>query len=341
MTFNEIWEEYIDNKRKRVKPSTVSTYSTLWESMRIDFGEKEISSITTKSVEKWAINLLSTMSRKSIKDRLVLLNNIIDFYGYEHEVNVCRINTKYIHWPTINASEGDLEAVKTFTPQEIRDILEKIAADPQPHNVLVAIMIGTGIRIGEACALTYGNINIESGTVEITGTVERIRVDTGLTDEHFDRMNTQVLHRASKSALILSTPKCLSSRRSVPVPGELLKVLRKFKSIYPANYYIATNTFKPSEPRTLRNHYYRLLESVGIEKRFSPHSLRHTYATTLITSGVDIKTTAALLGHGDAATTLEVYSHATVESKKKAMSSTVGKQFKLALSKKNLKNFPK
>ena len=334
MTFNEIWDEYIDHKKKRVKPSTVSAYTLTWKSIKNDFGDMEISLITTKIVEKWAIDLLPRLSRKSIKDRIILLNNMIDYYGYEYEVTVNRINTKYIHWPTVNIQKGEMDYVKAYTPQDIRTILEKIAEDPSPHNILVAIMIGTGIRIGEACALTYGNINLENGTVEIRQTLERISVDSSYTSEYFDRMNVKVVRRAKNSALILSIPKCRSSYRAVPVPRELLKVLKNFKAIYPSSYYIGSNKFTPTEPRTLRLHYYQLLESAGIDKRFNPHALRHTYATTLITSGTDIKTTAALLGHGDTSTTLEIYSHATNDSKKKAMTNTVGKQFKLALGKK-------
>ena len=333
MTFNEIWKEFISHKRKRVKPSSISNYNCIWKSVNDFFGEKEIASITTKMVEKWAMDQLDSVSRKTVKDRLMLINNIIDYYAYEYEVKVSRINMKYIHWPTRNVFKGEVEKIKTFTVADIKALLLKIAEDPQPHNILVAIMIGTGIRIGEACALTYGSINQETGTVEITGTVERIGIDNDFKDEDFDRMNVRVLHKAKKSALIISTPKCMSSCRAVPLPAELLKVLKKFKAVYPPNYYIGSNTFKPTEPRTLRNHYFDLLESVGIDKRLTPHCLRHTYATTLITAGVDIKTTAALLGHGDTSTTLEIYSHATVDSKKKAMASTVGKQFKSALSK--------
>ncbi|MDE5976800.1 MAG: site-specific integrase [Muribaculaceae bacterium] len=334
MTFNEIWDEYISHKRKRVKPSTVSNYSCNWKMINDFFGDKEISTLTTKMVEKWVMEQLDSVDKKTIKDRLTLVNNIIDYYVYEYEAVATRINMKYIHWPTRNVFKGEVEKIKTFTTDDIRAMLLKIAGDPSPRNILVSIMIGTGIRIGEACALVYGSINLENGTIEITGTLERITIDDKFREEDFKRMNIKVFKKSKRSALILSSPKCVSSCRAIPVPVELLKILKKFKEIYPPAYYIGTNKFTPVEPRTLRKHYYELLESTGIDKKLSPHSLRHTYATTLITSGVDIKTTAALLGHGDTSTTLEIYSHATVESKKKAMTTTIGKQFKANFCKK-------
>ena len=333
MTFNEIWNEYIAHKIRRVKPSTVAAYSVLWKQLRNDFGDVEIESITTKKAEKWAIDMLSMVSRKTIVDRLTLLNNIIEYYAYEYEVAVSPINRKYIRWPTVNVEENEIDSVRTFSQQDISAILLRIAKDPLPQNILVALMIGTGIRIGEACALTYGNINVEKGTIEIKYTLERILTQSQYNDADYDRMNVKVIHKCRKSALILMPPKCKASRRSVPVPAELLKVLKNFMSVYPTEYFIGSNKFTPMEPRNLRVHYYKLLEEAGVSQKLNPHALRHTYATTLITSGVDIRTTAALLGHNDASTTLDVYSHATAESKEKAMKITVGKQFKSALTK--------
>lgn len=328
MTFNEIWDEFITEKSRRVKPSSISSYNWIWKSIKDFFGDKEITAITTKMVEKWAISLLDTLSKKSLKDRLLLVNNIIDYYGYEYEKPVTKIQMKYIRWPSVNIYGSDIEKVKTFSPDDIKAMLKVIAVDPQPRNLLIAVMIATGIRIGEACALTYENLNIETKSIEITGTLERIAIDETFTDEACERMNIKILHKSKKSAVIISTPKCTSSRRSIPIPGELFKVLKKFKDLYPSGYYIGSNSFSPVEPRTLRVYYNKLLKKSGIEKQLSPHSLRHTYATMLITSGVDVKTTAALLGHGDTATTLGIYSHATAESKQKAMSSSIGKQFK-------------
>lgn len=51
------------------------------------------------------------------------------------------------------------------------------------------------------------------------------------------------------------------------------------------------------------------------------HSLRHTFATTLILKGVDIKVVSELLGHSDAGTTMRVYYHTIEKQKKKAVSS--------------------
>lgn len=336
MTFNEIWPEYIEEKKRRVKPSSVGTYCCEWKRLRPVFGGMEIGDITTKKVEKWAVPACEHLNQKTVKYLILLLNNIIDYYEYEYEVKVSHISCKHIRWPSQHIVKGEIEQVRTFGASDLAAILQYITADPQPVNVVIAVMAGTGVRIGEACALRYENINTDNGTIEITGTVTRLPLaGIEMTDEDFERTGVKILHRAENSVLVLSSPKCLASRRAVPLPHELLHMLKMLKKIYPPEYYIGTNKFTPTEPRTLRNHYYRALKEAGVNKHLTPHSLRHTYATQLITSGIDVKTTAALLGHGDTSTTLLVYSHATTESKQKAMSKTVGKNFKKAFGKCN------
>lgn len=211
MTFNDIWDEFISNKKIRIKPSSVAIYVQLWIALKKDFGDMDISSVSTKLVERWALGLLSRLSKHAIRDRIMLLNNMIDYYAYEYEVTVNRIQSKYIHWPTANIQKGELDNVKTFSPDEIKIMLGKIAEDPRPSRMLIAIMIGSGIRIGEACALTYGDINTNDGIIEVKGTVERITIDETYTEKDFNNMNVKLLHRAKKTALILSTPKCRAS----------------------------------------------------------------------------------------------------------------------------------
>ena len=333
MTFNEFMPEFFAYKKLRVKPSTVAAYMHQWKDLKDEFGDIEIASISTKTVEKWAISKLSSLSRKTIEDYIVLLNNIIDFYGYEYEVPICKISRRHIHWPSVNIQHGEFESVKTYTPHEISLMLEGVVKNPTPANILISMMIASGMRIGEACALTYEDVNMESGVVEIKRTLGRICIGEAYSNEELTGMNIEIVSRSKNSAVVLSPPKCKASYRAVPIPRELLKILKNLKAVYPPTYYIGSNRLKPTEPRTLRQSYYKLLKEVGVDRQLTPHCLRHTYATSLITAGVDVTTTAALLGHGDAATTLGIYAHATRESKKKAMTSTIGKRFKSALTK--------
>ena len=91
---------------------------------------------------------------------------------------------------------------------------------------------------------------------------------------------------------------------------ELLALVKPLKKVVNADYYILTNEPSPTEPRTYRNYYKRLMEHLGIPK-LKFHGLRHSFATRCIESNCDYKTVSVLLGHSNISTTLNLYVHPT------------------------------
>ncbi len=97
---------------------------------------------------------------------------------------------------------------------------------------------------------------------------------------------------------------------------ELIRILKPLKKIVNGNYYILTNEEKPTEPRTYRNYYKKLMKDLNIpELKF--HGLRHSFATRCIESNCDYKTVSVILGHSNISTTLDLYVHPNMEQKKK------------------------
>ncbi|MDR2206718.1 MAG: tyrosine-type recombinase/integrase [Flavobacteriaceae bacterium] len=84
------------------------------------------------------------------------------------------------------------------------------------------------------------------------------------------------------------------------------------------NFFILTNDAKPTEPRTYRNYYKKMMQSLNIpELKF--HGLRHSFATRCIESNCDYKTVSVILGHSNISTTLNLYVHPNLEQKKKCI----------------------
>lgn len=331
MTLYDMWDEFIAHKRTYTRPSTVCAYRFLWASISHYFGPMEVNSISTKAVEKWCIEQLQRLSKKSIKDRLILINNILDFAEYEHDIPVSKIKIKYIRWPKSAETLSPLESNDTYSPEELRRIVVYAAANPSPVNLLVSVMIATGIRIGEACALTFGDFDVATGSIIVSKTLERIKYfnDEELLDENnLATMDIRIISKSKNSALLLGQPKSKSGFRSIPLPKELAKVLKGFKALLPDNYFLGTHRPVPEEPRVFRSHYRDLvLNKVGLKRCLKPHAIRHTFASLLVTSGTDVRTVSELLGHADVTTTLTVYSHASTDSKRKAIGKTLGRQF--------------
>ena len=171
------------------------------------------------------------------------------------------------------------------------------------RNLGIYISLTTGLRIGEICALKWEDIDTNNGTIGVNRTIERIYIAEGN-------------HKHTK--LVINTPKTKNSCREIPMSRELLTMVKPLKKVMNQNFYVLTNEEKPTEPRTYRNYYNRLLEKLGIPK-LKYHGLRHSFATRCIESNCDYKTVSVLLGHANITTTLNLYVHPNIEQKKRCI----------------------
>ena len=116
--------------------------------------------------------------------------------------------------------------------------------------------------------------------------------------------------------------------RDIPMIKDLYDLLKPLKKVVKNDYYVLTNDAMPTEPRTYRNYYKKLLNTLNIPP-IKFHGLRHSFATRCIESKCDYKTVSVILGHSDISTTLNLYVHPNYDQKKKC----IDKMFKL------IKNF--
>ena len=95
----------------------------------------------------------------------------------------------------------------------------------------------------------------------------------------------------------------------------MLKPLRRLMN---DNYYVLTGEATPTEPRTYRNYYNRLMRQLELPP-MKFHGLRHSFATRCIESHCDYKTVSVLLGHANIGTTLNLYVHPDKEQKRRCV----------------------
>jgi len=289
----EAWKEY---KRPYVKQSTMAAYVLILENHVLpEFGDND--SLHEHDVQAFVLKKIERgLSVKSVKDILIVLKMVMKFGVKNEWMTHYEWDIKY----PANNQPKELEVLSVANHKKILDYVQ--------HNFTfmslgIYISLSTGLRIGEICALKWSDINVADGTITVQRTIERIYVVEG------EKKHTQ---------LVINTPKTVNSCREIPMSKELLAMVKPMKKVVNADFYVLTNEDKPTEPRTYRNYYNKLMEKLDIPK-LKYHGLRHSFATRCIEAGCDYKTVSVLLGHSNISTTLNLYVHPNMEQKKRCI----------------------
>lgn len=171
----------------------------------------------------------------------------------------------------------------------------------------VLLMMLCGLRVGEVLTLKWDDIDFNTGKVHLNKSTQRVKG------------NEYAVKPGTKNG----------KDRTVPIPKTLLEELAKLKETSTSPL-ICTNTsgefHTPSSWKRMFESYISDLNALNCAKskydpsfkrtldKITPHMFRHTYASMLYFSGVDVLTAQKLLGHADLSTTLKVYTHLQKET---------------------------
>ena len=289
----ELWKE---DKKQYVKKSSYSAYLLLIENHLLPtFGEQI--SVEESEVQEFVFKKLEEgLSQKTIKDILIVLKMILKF-GVKNKL--FEYQQFDIQFPT----ERETPGIEILSRTNQKKIMNYVQEHFTFKNLGIYICLSAGIRIGEICALTWEDINTDTGIISIRKTIQRIYI---------------VEDMKRHTELILDTPKTKNSIREIPMSRNLQKMLKPVKKVVNESFYVLTNEAKPTEPRTYRNYYKKLMKELDIpDLKF--HGLRHSFATRCIESNCDYKTVSVILGHSNISTTLNLYVHPNMEQKKKCI----------------------
>lgn len=303
-TFSRVAELWKADKKQYVKKSTFAAYCLIMQSHLLpelggtdDVTEEVVQNLVNRKLE-------SGLSQKTVRDILVVLKMILRFaakHGYQesHQIDVV--------FPT----EREKQDVEVLTLANQRLLMTYVKEHFTFQNLGIFICLNAGLCIGEVCALRWNDIDVSSGVIHVSKTLQRIYMVDG---------------EARYTELIEDAPKTKNSIREVPMTRDLLALVRPLKKVVRGDFYVLTNAPTPTEPRTYRVYFNKLLQQLGLPKmRF--HGLRHSFATRCIESKCDYKTVSVLLGHSNISTTLNLYVHPNLEQKKKCID-TMNKLFK-------------
>ena len=180
--------------------------------------------------------------------------------------------------------------VDCFTATEQKAIEYAVLNSGRDKLFGIILCLYAGLRIGELLALTWADMDLRKGLISVTKSCHD-----------------------SKDGRVVEEPKTPSSRRIIPLPKQLLPILKGLKKRSASPFVISSNG-KPVFVRSYQRTFELLLIKLRIpHKGF--HSLRHTFATRAIECGMDVKTLSEILGHKNPAITLNRYAHSLMEHK--------------------------
>ena len=200
--------------------------------------------------------------------------------------------------PTVGATvpKASHAPKRVLTDKELDTFLDAVRED-KIWGDFFYVELTTGLRRGEICALRWEDFDTKQETLHVRRT----------------------LHKEKGKPLTTGDTKTYAGTRKIVLPPSTAQLLRERKKTAPTEW-IFPNPFDPEHPIAPGTAYNRLkvlLKEAGLpDIRF--HDLRHTFATHALSSGVDAKTLAGILGHTKASFTLDTYTHTTGDMQKRA-----------------------
>ena len=304
MTLNKLCDEWLETYQKdHIKVQTYVRYRCIINNyIRDSIGNKEIKRFDRRSVQEymtWLKNYQSPRTGHKLASSTVnmCLTVLKMVFGYAVDFEILKSD------PTLKvrgATNNKTSKVKCFTVEEqakIEEYIEGLEGDEQKGIILD---LYTGLRIGELMALTWNDIDFDSGILNINKTVYTSLDENG------------------NWRTITDSPKTRTSNREIPLSDDMLLMLMEMKERSNSEFILSHEDGEPISQRLYRWRFNKMLDDLGI-RHLNFHALRHTFATRAIESGMDVKTLSEILGHSNAAVTLNVYTHSMTAHKRQMM----------------------
>lgn len=293
--------DFLHNSSK-IKPSTFQRYEGLYRNYikNSTIAGNKLVNVKSIQLQKFYNNLSKEGYSYSQINTLNTFLKVFFNWCIDNDYilkNPCKkVNIKGNKNQIINNERKNVEILSEKEIKIIKDYLK--ASD---FELLFLLDLATGLRQGELLALDWKHINLEDNTLKVERSVKEVYV--------YDNENAKHIET------IFQTPKTLNSFRTVPIPSTMINILSKIKNKKGLLFSDANGN--PLKGKNISAKWTKILKECNIpHKKF--HSIRHTYASMLLSKGVDIETVAELMGHSAISIT-QIYLHSSYTSKNKSV----------------------
>lgn len=295
-TFAAVADDFTEDRFDDLTRGTMRTYSAALRSAVGYFGAYDMGEITPKMVGQYLATLKNRYAAKTIAKYKGLLSIIFNYAINEKGLDIVN-PCQNVPLPKSNIKPRTRAALSPAVRAEI----DKTRPD---EFILAFLIVNTGARLGEACALQWSDVDFEQNIINITKSA------------HWNGNRPYIGQLKTKNAA-----------RIVPLLSPLRDMLEQIKGHKKADYIVSGAellTMSQLEARWLKfcqdhglaHSIDKTWNTKGTARRhldwvcdIDRHTLRHDYATSLFRAGVPVKTVQHLLGHADYQTTMDIYVH--------------------------------
>lgn len=303
---NTYLKEFVKSK---VRPSTYDSYDLI---LRKHIGEDSISKMKLKDIKAFHLqrflNTKSNLSKSYIKKIYMILDML---FSNAEKNDLIRKNPMIA--VTIPKSEKKVKDIRALTREEQIAYMNNL--DCTNLKPLLLTCLFTGMRLGELMALDWEHVDLKKGEIKVEFSYKEVR-----------------MHDKAEPywALVKQPPKTSSGLRTIPIPPEIVKILKQHKvnqdtialkigksEFNKENLVFCSEVGTPLSSRNIQRAHYSVCNKIGLHG-IGFHALRHTFATRMIEENVPVKTVQYWIGHSSIEITYNIYVHVQEESKKAA-----------------------
>lgn len=301
-TVAELCNSYYAMVKNKLKITTQKSYEVILRSIESDsFGSMKVTSVKKSTAKSYFIRL---QSDKGYSMGYIRLHTCILIPAFNMAIDDDIINKNPFKFPLSSILVDDGVQRNALSLEDEKALLDYVQSHPKYQSVYNAIyvMLNTGVRIGELCAITISDIDFKNRILHI---------------------NKQLVH-LNNGRLCLLSPKTKAGTRDIPISEEVCDCFkREIKSRYcrvepvvdgRTGFVFLTKSGLP----ITQGYYNKIFKAVRYQYNkehtkqlpfISPHVCRHTFSSKMAMAGMNVKVLQYIMGHEHVSTTMDIYTH--------------------------------